>query len=266
LALQPAKDAAMSSSHPFLDHPRPIAFAHRGGGLENDENTMSAFAHAYDLGYRHLETDVHLTADGQVVIHHDDTLERLTGDLRSVSSLTWTQLRQVHTHSGATIPRLSDLIEAWPDTWINIEPKSDAVVEPLATEIRRMGVAHRIGVGSFEPKRIARLRTLLGPGLSWSPAHRGVLGIWLRGWGLPLPTGDFQMLQVPTRWRGIRVVTPRFVEAAHARGLQVHVWTVDDEPQMHRLLDMGVDALMTDRPTLLKSVLQARGQWRGRDA
>lgn len=250
----------------FLDHPRPIAFAHRGGGLENDENTMPAFAHAHALGFRHMETDVHLNADGQVVIHHDDTLERLTGDPRPVAHLTWNDLRQVRTHSGAAIPLLADLLEAWPDTFINIEPKSDAVVEPLAALIRRMGVAHRIGVGCFEPKRISRLRNLLGPDLAWSPAHRGVLGLWLRGWRLPLPTGRFPMVQVPVLWRGIPVVTPRFVRAAHARGLQVHVWTVDDASEMQRLLDMGVDGLMTDRPTVLKAVLQARGEWRASDA
>jgi len=252
--------------HPFLDHPRPLAIAHRGGSLENDENTMPAFAHAVALGFSHVETDVHLTRDGEVVIHHDPTLLRLANDPRAIADLTWAELQSVRTHQGAGIPRLAELLETWPRLSVNIEPKSDAVVEPLARLIARMGALNRIGVGSFKPARTARLRAALGPGLCWSPAHLGVLGIWLRGWGLPLPAGGFQVLQVPTGFHHIPVVTPRVVRAAHARGLLVQVWIVDDEADMHRLLDMGVDGLMTDRPTVLKSVMAARGQWREHDA
>ena len=248
--------------HPFLDHPRPLAIAHRGGSLEGEENTMPAFAHAIALGYTHLETDVHLTRDGVVVVHHDPTLARMTGDPRAIADLTWDELRAVRTPGGASVPRLCDLLESWPDRFVNLESKSDAVVAPLAELITRMKALHRIGTGSFDPDRTARLRALLGDGLCWSPAHRGVLGLWLRGWHLPLRTGSFQMVQVPLFFRGIPVVTPRFLRAAHQRGIQVQVWTVDDAATMHRLLDMGVDALMSDRPTLLKEVLMARGQWR----
>jgi Glycerophosphoryl diester phosphodiesterase len=253
-------------THGWLDHPGPVAIAHRGGSLENDENTMPAFAHAVALGYRHLETDVHLTADGEVVIHHDPTLQRLTGDPRPIASLTRRDLAQVRTHAGAPIPRLADLLEEFPGAFVNIEAKSDEVVEPLARLLGRMGVLDRIGTGSFDARRTARLRGLLGQGLCWSPSYRGVFGIWMRGWGLPLPGARFPMMQVPRQFRGIPVVTPRFVRAAHRLGIKVQVWTVDDEAEMHRLLDMGVDGLMTDRPTLLKEVLVARGEWRNGDA
>ena len=104
----------------------------------------------------------------------------------------------------------------------------------------------------------------LGPGLCWSPAHSGVLRLWLAGWGLPVAVPDFPCVQVPTHFKGIPVVTRRFVKAAHARGIQVHVWTVDDEAEMERLLDLGVDGVMTDRPTLLRQVLERRGAWHGR--
>ncbi|MCB1389526.1 MAG: hypothetical protein KDK12_10375 [Rhodobacteraceae bacterium] len=252
--------------HGWLDHPRPVAIAHRGGSLENDENTMPAFAHAVALGYRHLETDVHLTADGAVVIHHDATLERLTGDPRPIAALTLRDLATVRTHAGAEIPQLADLLEEYPDAFVNIEAKSDAVVAPLAALLVRMGALDRIGTGSFDITRTARLRAVLGSGLCWSPAYRGVLGLWLGGWGLPLPHAGFPMVQVPRAFRGIPVVTPRFVRAAHRRGIRVQVWTVDDAASMHALLDMGVDGLMTDRPTLLKQVLQARGEWRNGNA
>jgi len=247
--------------HPFLDHPRPLAIAHRGGGLEHEENTMPAFAHAVGLGFTHLELDVHATSDGAVVVHHDATLARMTGDPRAIGTLTWAELRGLRTHGGAALPLLSEVLEAFPDAFINIEAKSDAAVAPLIQLVRKMGVLDRIGMGNFNPARMRRLRAALGPGLCWSPGHLGVLGLWLAGHGLPF-RAPFAMVQVPARFKGIAVVTPGFIAAAHARKIAVQVWTVDTRPEMERLLDMGVDALMTDRPRLLRAVMVARGQWR----
>lgn len=248
--------------HAYLDHSGPIAIAHRGGSLEGEENTLPAFSHAVALGYSHLETDIHVTADGEVVIHHDATLARMTGDPRTIADLTWKDLQTVRTPGGAGIPRLADLLEEFPNQFVNIETKSDAVVAPFADLIRRMNALNRIGTGSFSPHRTARLLALLGDGLCWSPAHRGVFALWLRGWHLPLRLGRFPTVQVPRAFRGIPLVTPRFVRAAHKLGIQVQVWTVDDVAAMHCLLNMGVDGLMTDRPTLLKEVLIARQEWR----
>lgn len=258
--------SATPTRHGYLAQPGPVPIAHRGGSLEAEENTLPAFARAVALGYRHVETDVHLSADGEVVIHHDPTLARMTGDPRPLASLDWRTLRQIRTHGGAALPRLADLLEEFPALHVNIEAKSDAVAEPLAALIRRMGVLDRVGVGSFAANRTARLRAALGEGLCWSPARQGVLGLWLRGWGLPLARAPYPVVQVPHRFRGIEVVTPRFVRAAHAQGIQVQVWTVNEEAQMRALLDMGVDGLMTDRPEALKALLVARGAWRNDDA
>jgi glycerophosphoryl diester phosphodiesterase len=249
--------------HPFLDHPRPIAFAHRGGSLEAEENTMPAFERAVALGFTHIELDVHATRDDVVVIHHDDTLERMAGDRRAIADLDWSELSAVTTLGGATVPRLDELLSSFPDLNVNIEPKSDRVIEPLAALLRRADAVSRIGIGCFDPKRTRTLCELLGEGVCWSPAHAGVLRLWLGGWGLPVGSPEFPMVQVPTSFDGIPVVTSRFVEAAHADGIQVHVWTVDEEAEMERLLDMGVDALMTDRPSVLRAVLERRGQWHG---
>ncbi len=247
--------------HPFLDHPTPIAFAHRGGSLEVEENTMAAFAHAVGLGYSHIETDVQATRDGVAVIFHDDTLERMTGEAVAIADLTWADLSARRTRGGEPIPRLDELLAAWPGLNVNLEAKADAAVEPMAEAIRRADALPRVCVGSFEAGRTARLRALLGPDLCWSPAHAGVFGLWLRGWGLPGRRPDFPAVQVPVRHRGIPLVTRAFVRAAHRHGVQVHVWTVDDEAEMEVLLDLGVDGLMSDRPTLLKSVIE---RWRGR--
>lgn len=244
--------------HPFLDHPRPIAFAHRGGSLEAEENTMAAFARAVGMGYSHIETDVQATRDGVAVVFHDDTLERMTGAPERVADLSWDELSRRRTKGGAAIPRLDDLLATWPGLMVNLEAKSDAAVAPMAEAIRRTGALDRVCVGAFEAGRTARLRQLLGPGLCWSPAHAGVLGLWLRGWSLPGRRPDFPVVQVPPTYRGIPVVTPRFVRAAHAHGVQVHVWTVNDRAEMEALLDIGVDGLMSDRPTLLQEVIARR--------
>jgi glycerophosphoryl diester phosphodiesterase len=254
---------ASAKNFPFLNHPRPIAFAHRGGSREAEENTMAAFEHAVSLGYGHIETDVQATADGVAVIFHDDTLERMTGDADRVEVLTWSELSRRRTKGGAAIPRLEDVLTEWPGLFVNLEAKSDAAVAPMAEAIGRADAVGRVCVGSFDPARTARLRALLGPALCWSPAHAGVLRLWLAGWRLPVGALAFPAVQVPTQHRGIPVVTPRFLRAAHRRGIQVHVWTVDDEAEMERLIDMGVDGLMTDRPSLLRQVLKRRGLWRG---
>lgn len=249
---------------PFLDHPRPFAFAHRGGGLEAEENTMPAFEGAATLGFTHVELDVHATRDGVVVVHHDDTLERMADDRRAIADLDWSALRQVRTRGGAGVPQLEELLSSFPDLFVNIEPKSERVLAPLAALLQRHEAVARIGIGCFNPQRTAHMCELLGGEVAWSPAHAGVLRLWLSGWGLPAGRFGFPMVQVPTQFHGIPVVTRRFVKAAHARGIQVHVWTVDEEAEMERLLDMGVDALMTDRPRLLRAVMQRRGQWHGR--
>jgi glycerophosphoryl diester phosphodiesterase len=248
----------MANLHPFLDHPTPLAIAHRGGSLEAEENTLPAFAHAVGLGYSHVELDVRATRDGVVVVHHDPTLQRMFGDPRAVAELTWPELSQVRSFGGAGVPQLAEVLGSWPDLFVNIEPKSDDVVEPLAALIRQEGALDRVAVGSFSGARIARLAGLLGPGLCRSPDWRGVLRVRLAGLGLPLGAPGAQVLQVPPRWRGVPVVVPGFVRAAHRMGLPVQVWTVNDAPEMDRLLDLGVDALMTDRPSLLLDILRRR--------
>lgn len=254
----------MRASFPFLDHPIPLAIAHRGGSLEAEENTLPAFAHAAGLGYTHVELDVQATRDGVVVIHHDLTLARMTGDPRAVADVTWEDLRAIRTHGGAEIPRLSDLFDAQPDLFINIEPKTDLVVESLAQLIQSTGTLNRIAVGSFQAERIARLQDYLGPGLCRAAGWRGVAAVQLAGLGLPLSKPSSDVLQVPETFRGVPVVVPGFVRAAQRMGLPVQVWTVNDGAAMVRLLDMGVDAIMTDRPTLLRDLLHKRGQWHGR--
>ena len=244
----------------FLQSALPIAFAHRGGALEAPENTLVAFAHSVDLGYRYIETDIQATRDGVAVVFHDDDLSRLAGRPEAVGDLDWSELRHLRV-AEEPIPRLDDLLATWPELRINLEPKSDSAVEPMAEAIRNAKALDRVCVGCFQESRVRRLRRLLGARLCWSPGPLGVFRVWATGHGVPLGAPDCGALQVPTHFRGIPLVTRKLVRAAHARGLQVHVWTVDERGEMERLLDLGVDGLMTDRPTLLRDVLRTRGLW-----
>ncbi len=247
-------------AYAFLDSPRPLAFAHRGGALEAPENTLAAFTHAVGLGYRYLETDVQGTRDGVAVIFHDDELQRLAGRPGRIRDLSWAEVSRLRVR-GQAIPRLEEVLERFPETRLNLDPKNEEAVEPMAETIRRTGALERVCVGSFQSARVQRLRRLLGVRLCWSPGPSGVLRAWLSGRGLPLGMPACGALQVPLRVRGIPIVSPAFLRAAHARGVQVHVWTVDARAEMERLLDLGIDGLMTDRPALLREVLQARGLW-----
>ena len=153
-----------NAAYPFLDWPGPLAFAHRGGASEAPENTMPAFEHAVRLGYRYLETDVHVTADGVLIAFHDDRLDRVTDRTGVIAELPWREVQQAKVDGREPIPLLEDLLAAWPDVRVNIDPKQDAVVEPLAAAILRTGTIDRVCVGAFSDQRIAKVQALVGPG------------------------------------------------------------------------------------------------------
>jgi glycerophosphoryl diester phosphodiesterase len=251
-----------NAAWPFLDWPGPLAFAHRGGASEAPENTMPAFAHAVGLGYRYLETDVHVTADGALVAFHDDRLDRVTDGTGRIADLPWSTVQRALVDGREPIPLLEDLLGAWPDVRVNIDPKHDSAVEPLAEVLLRTNAVDRACVGAFSDRRIGRVRSLVGPRLCVSMGPRQVAQLTAASRGLP---GGGRLTapcaQVPPKQGRLALVTKRFVDAAHARGIQVHVWTIDDPAEMARLLDLGVDGVMTDRPQVLKDLLVARGQW-----
>jgi len=249
------------SSFEFLDHPGPIAFAHRGGAGDWPENTMPAFAGAVALGYRYVETDVHVTTDGVVLAFHDDHLDRVTDRRGVIGEMPWSEVREARVGGVEPIVLLEDLLTTWPELRINIDPKHDAVVEPLAELLRRTGSVHRVCVGAFSDRRLAHLRQLLGPGLCTSLGPKAVAGLRIASLGVGRSRTAAACVQVPVGFRRVAIVDDRFVRTSHAMGLPVHVWTIDDPAEMERLLDLGVDGLMTDRPSVLRDVLERRGQW-----
>ncbi|GHH75994.1 glycerophosphoryl diester phosphodiesterase [Streptomyces sulfonofaciens] len=248
--------------HPYLDHPGPLAFAHRGGAADGLENTMAAFHHAVDTGYRYIETDVHATADGVLVAFHDATLDRVTDGTGRIADLPWRAVRQARVAGSEPVPLFAELLTAFPEVRWNVDVKAEPALAPLLDLVRRTGAWDRVCVGSFSEARVARAQRLAGPRLATSLGTRGVLGLRLDSYGLPArPRRSAVCAQVPVEQSGVRVVDRRFVRAAHARGLQVHVWTVDDPDRMHRLLDLGVDGIMTDQIKTLRAVLEERGSW-----
>jgi glycerophosphoryl diester phosphodiesterase len=249
---------------PFLDHPGPIPFAHQGGASDFPENTMRAFQHAVDLGYRYIETDVHATLDGVLVAFHDDTLDRVTDRRGVIGELRWADISQARVGDGDDrIPRLEDLLGTWPDVRVNIDPKHDASVTPLVEVLTRTAAFERVCIGAFSGRRLARFRRLTQNRVCTSMGPAEVARLRASSYGVPV--GRFApacaCAQVPTRAARMPLVDRRFVDAAHRGGLQVHVWTINDADEMDGLLDLGVDGIMTDRPAVLKAVLERRQAW-----
>jgi glycerophosphoryl diester phosphodiesterase len=250
----------------FLDGPTPVAMAHRGGGIEHVENTMAAFQASLALGYRYLETDIRVTSDGVLIAFHDPTLDRVTDRAGRVEHLPWHEVRTALIGGREPVVRLDDLLGAWPDVRFNLDIKAAGVLAPLVRTIRRLGAADRICLASFSDARIAAARRLFGPDVCTSLGPRGVAALRLSSYS-PRAAGLVQFqagcVQVPLHLGGRPLVDKRFLACAHARGLQVHVWTVDTEGEASEMLDLGVDGLMTDRPGMLRDLLKSRGQWTG---
>jgi glycerophosphoryl diester phosphodiesterase len=223
---------------------------------------MPAFARAVALGYRYVETDVHVTADGVLVAFHDDRLDRVTDGSGAIAELPWSVVQRARVDGREPIPLLEDLLGEWPELRVNIDPKHDAAADPLAEVLLRTGAVDRVCVGAFSDRRIARVAARVGGGLCTSMGPRQVARLAAASRGLPGAAGLVApCAQIPVQQGPVPLVTQRLLATAHRRGIQVHVWTIDDRAEMERLLDLGVDGIMTDRPLVLQEVLQARGQW-----
>lgn len=261
---------------PYLQGDRPLVLAHRGGADLAPENTMAAFQNAVDLGVDILELDVHTTADGTVVVIHDESVDRTTDGTGAVHDFTLADLRQLDAGyefspdngqtfpfrgQGIGIPTLEEVFAAFPDMRINVEIKqSDPPIEAAVLEvIERAGAQQRVLVGSEYDDVMARFRSL-APDIATSAATNEVRNFYLaqllRVSAIYRPLAD--AFQVPEYAGSTHVVTPSFVDAAHHHGVKVHVWTVNDAETMQRLLDIGVDGIITDRPDVALEVVSAQ--------
>jgi glycerophosphoryl diester phosphodiesterase len=258
---------------PFLDHPRPIAFAHRGGATHAPENTWPTFEHAVKLGYAYLETDARATSDGKLMAFHDRNLERLTDAEGPINLKPYREVAALRVAGSEPIPLIEDLLGAWPGVRLNIDLKDEAGIPLLPGVLRRTGAWDRVCVTSFSGARLRIARRLLDRPVCMATSPIAIAavgcsigGAWTRGrtQGSPpaqllarrLSRAGARCAQVPGR-----VATKSFIRRAHALGLDVHVWTINDRAGMTRFLDLGADGIMTDDIEGLREVLIERGQW-----
>jgi len=260
----------------YLAPPRPRLFGHRGASAHYPENTLPAFRGAVEAGVPYLELDVWATADGEVVVHHDETLLRLCGVDRHITDLTLAELKTLdagfgfstdgdRTHpfrgGGITVPTLTEIFDAFPEAFCNIEIKQEApaIEEQVLAAVRRAGRTEQVLLAAEQDSIMQRLRPLCAPiPTSLSFGELAAFFGWLHGGcqGEYRPPGV--ALQIPESWQGQPLVTPESVRIAHAVGLEVHVWTVNEPQDMERLLDFGVDGLMSDYPERLVAVAGRR--------
>jgi len=260
--------------HPFVEHGRIEAIAHRGGDLAGTENTLEAFQAAVDLGYRHLETDVHATRDGVLVAFHDTTLDRVTDAAGAIAQRTITEVRAARvlpraqraggTTSGATIPLFDEVVASFPEVRLTVDIKADTAVTPMIERLARDArLLERVCIGSFSDARLAAVRERLGRRVCTSAGPREVLRMRASVTTLArAPRGLVaDCLQVPQRFAVLRIVDAVLVRVAELAGLPIHVWTVNDVARMEALLDLGVAGIVTDDVVALKGVLERRGLW-----
>jgi glycerophosphoryl diester phosphodiesterase len=241
--------------HPALRSPHPLVFAHRGGGKIGPENTIAAFDRGLAVGADGLELDVHLSRDGVPVVHHDRLLDRTTRLRGPLNARTASELAE------AGVPSLRDVLSRYPGSRIIIELKEPAapLAHAVVEEVRRAGAVDHVCVGSYSVSALRACRAC-APEMATSGGRFEVRIALYRSW-LNLPPGrvPYQAFQVPETSGSTRVVSPRFVKLAHQAGLVVQVWTVDDPGDMRRLLDWGVDGIISDRPDVAAEVVR---DWR----
>ena len=247
----------------YLDHPTPIAFAHRGGATHFPENSWRAFEHALKLGYAYLETDTHATRDGVLVAFHDKTLDRVTDRTGAIAQLPAAEVAAARIEGTEPIPLLAEVLDAWPDVRFNIDVKDTPAIRPLADLIRQAAAWDRVCITSFSAARLHAVRRLLDRPVCMATSPVGAAA--LRS-GLPgrLLAGAFAARSVRCAQLPVGMATAPLIARAHAAGLQVHIWTVNDRALMTSLLDLGIDGIMTDKTELLRDVLIERGEWHPR--
>lgn len=257
------------------DRPRPYGpgrvpriIAHRGLALDGAENTLRAFADAIAAGADVLETDAHASADGVAVVMHDPDLARVAGDPRRVEETPWSAIAGLRVAGLEPVPRLEDVLGSF-DVTVNIDVKTRAAAGPVARAIQRTGSAGRVCVTSFDGRTAAaavtgvRRRTgivpLRSPSVGVMSAVLGALAAGAPQRIIDALLRPYAALQVPPAYRGLAVVSPRSIAAAHAAGCEVHVWTIDDEGQMRDLIAMGADGIVTNRSDVMARLLGSMG-------
>lgn len=248
----------------YLDHERPLAFAHRGGAAHHPENSWPAFEFAASLGYTYLETDTRSTCDGALLAFHDATLNRVTDRAGTVSKMSYQQVSAARIRGTEPIPLLEDLLGTFGGHRFNIDLKDGGTVAPLAGVLRRTNAWDRVCITSFSGQRLLAAQRGLDRPVCLAVTPTAFVGVRYAGrpgraLAARLARSGAQCAQVP----GL-IATREFIRRSHDLGLQVHVWTLNTRAQIERALDLGADGVMTDNVAMLRDILIERNQWRPR--
>ncbi len=249
---------------PYLDHPLPAAFAHRGGAAHHPENSWPAFEYAVKLGYAYLETDARSTCDGALLSFHDATLDRVTDRAGQVSKLTYKEISAARIDGKEPIPLIEDLLGTFGDLRFNIDLKDPGTIGPLGRVLRRTGAWDRVCVTSFSGRRLLAAQKTLDRPVCLAVTPAAIMAVRYAGhpgkaMAARLARSGAQCAQVPKQ-----IATREFIRRSHELGLSVHVWTLNTRQDIERALELGADGVMTDDVVLLRDILTERGQWHPR--
>jgi len=242
------------SMHPYLDVSGVAISAHRGGSMEAPENTIESFEYSIEIGSSYIETDVQLSSDGIPYIFHDDDLSRLFQKDIVFNSLHSDEINQLMLFDKYRIPTLESTLNKFPNTFFQIDVKTDEVVLPALEVIKKTNSIKNVCLASFSSKRLKQVHNL-HPEICLSMGPFEVMKLLLASYNLYKKKVPGNCLQIPIYQYGIKLVTKRFINYVHSIGLKIHVWTINDEDTMLKLIDLGVDGIITDRPKTLKDLL-----------
>ena len=225
-------------------------FVHRGDTSIFLENTIEAFQSAISLGYQYLETDLRETSDGKIITFHDPNLKRITGANVTISETKFSDIRMRRLPSRETIPTIDELLEEFPDSFFNMDLKVNQIEEKVLKKINSHNALERVCLGSFNSKTIKKINSLEPKILTSMGISQVIMYKFFHKKNIS------KLIQIPTHWNGIKVITKKFIDRLHNDGLKVHVWTINKEKEMQSLIDLGVDGIMTDNASGLIKVMK----------
>ncbi len=225
-------------------------FVHRGDTSTFLENTIEAFQSAISLGYQYLETDLRETSDGKIITFHDPNLKRITGANITISETKFSDIRMRRLPSRETIPTIDELLEEFPDSFFNMDLKVNQIEEKVLKKINSHNALERVCLGSFNSRTIKKINSLEPKILTSMGISQVIMYKFFQKNNLS------KLIQIPTHWKGIKVITKKFIDRLHNDGLKVHVWTINKETEMQSLIDLGVDGIMTDNASGLIKVMK----------
>ena len=239
----------------YLNYSGLAVLAHRGGSIESFENTLASFAYAQSIGCKYIETDVQVSSDGVPYIFHDESLKRICGIDNIFNSISSEEIDRLRIFDDHPIPKLDTALKQFPDLFFQIDLKTDLVAIPALEIIKKNNAENRVCIASFNSNRLKQVSENYSA-MCLSMGPKEVAKLLLASFGLYKGYIPGDCLQVPIYSHGIKVVTKRFIKFVQSKNLKIMVWTINDEKTLKKLIDLGVDGIITDKPKLLTDLIE----------